>query len=148
MKFPFKKVVFDGGAVIELLLSGDDSDIYQNIVDEKITPLATSLAIIEAEYILCRKIGKESAFEKIDNLLDSNFFDVIPINDFQRDISILKCFNPIALPDCATIALAVKNQIPALFAKKESELLKQLDKKPFDINIYFLEDFIPQNDVD
>ena len=146
MKFPFKKVVFDGGAVIELLLSGDESDIYQNIVDEKIIPLTTSLAIIEAEYILCRKIGREPAFEKVDSLLDSNYFDVIPLENFLRDISILKCFNPISLPDCATIALAVINQIPALFAKKESEIVKQLDKKPFEINIYFLEDLLSQND--
>ncbi|MHA1376971.1 MAG: hypothetical protein ACTSRG_01190 [Candidatus Helarchaeota archaeon] len=142
MKFPFKKVVFDGGAVIELLLSGDDSDLYQNIVDEKIIPLTTGLAIIESEYILCRKIGRTPAFEKVDSLLDSNYFNVIPLDNFLRDISIIKCFNPIALPDCATIALAVINQVPALFAKKESELVKQLDKKPFEIDIYFLEDLL------
>ena len=142
MNFPFKKIVFDGGAITELLLWGDESDLYQNIVDEKIIPLTTSLAIIEAEYILCRKIGKDTAFEKVDNLLDSNYVDIVPLDNFLRDISTLKCLNPISLPDCATIALAVINEVPALFAKKESELVKQLDKQPFAITIYFLEDLL------
>ncbi len=142
MKFPFKKAVFDGGTIIELLLSGDESELYKKIVDEKLVPLTTTLAIIETEYILCRKIGKEKAFEKIDNLLHSNYLKVFSLDSFLRDISILKCFNPITLPDCATIALAIKNSIPALFAKKEIEIVAQLDKKKFETDIYFLEDLI------
>ncbi|MBA7511902.1 hypothetical protein ES705_03900 [subsurface metagenome] len=51
-------------------------------------------------------------------LLSSNYFKVISLDSLLRDISVLKCFNPIVLPDCATIALAIKNNIPALFAKK------------------------------
>jgi len=142
MKFPFKKVVFDGGAMIETMLSGDESELYKNIVNEKIIPSTTTLAIIETEYILCRKLGKDKAFEKTDNLLSSNYFKVFSLDSILRDISVLKCFNPIALPDCATIALAIKNSIPALFAKKESELIAQLDKKNFETEIYFLEDLI------
>ena len=38
MRFPFKKVVFDGGAVIELLLSGTESDLFKSIRNEKIIP--------------------------------------------------------------------------------------------------------------
>jgi len=147
MTFPFKKVVFDGGAVIELLLSGDESELYKNIVAEKIIPSTTTLAIIETEYILCRKLGKDKAFEKTDNLLSSNYFKVISLDSLLRDISVLKCFNPIALPDCATIALAIKNNIPALFAKKESELIAQLDKKKFETEIYFLEDLIDHSKI-
>ena len=142
MTFPFKKVAFDGGAMIALLLSGDESDLFKNISDEKIILSTTNLAIIETEYILCRKLGKEKAFEKTDNLLSSNYFKVFSLDSLLRDISVLKCFNPIALPDCATIALAIKNKIPALFAKKESELIAQLNKKKFEIEIYFLEDLI------
>ncbi len=140
MKFPFKKVVFDGGAMIELLLSGDESELFKNIVNEKIIPSTTILAIIETEYILCRKLGKEKAFKKTVNLLSSNYFEVFSLDSLSREISVLKCENPIALPDCATIALAIKNNIPALFAKKESELMAQLNKKKFETEIYFLED--------
>lgn len=142
MRFPFKKVVLDGGAVIEFLLSGDESDLYKNIVDEKIIPSITTLAIIETEYILCRKLGKDKSFEKVDNLLSSNYFQVFSLDSLSRRISILKCFNPIALPDCATIALAIKSNIPALFARKENELIKQLDKKKFEAKIYFLENLL------
>ena len=31
MKFPFKEVVFDGGAVIELLLSGEESELFKKV---------------------------------------------------------------------------------------------------------------------
>jgi hypothetical protein len=142
MIFPFKKVVFDGGAMIELLLSGDESELFKNIVNEKIIPSTTILAIIEAEYILCRRLGKDKASKKTDNLLSSNYFEVSSLDSLSREISVLKCFNPIALPDCATIALAIKNNIPALFAKKESELMAQLNRKKFETEIYFLEDII------
>jgi hypothetical protein len=30
---------------------------------------------------------------------------------------------------------------PALFAKREDELIKEMSKEPFDIEIWFLEDF-------
>ena len=142
MKYPFKEVVFDGGTIIELLLSGDESDLYKNIVNNDITPMATSLAIIETEYILCRKIGRQQAFDKVDNLIDSSFISIYSLKKFLRDVSILKCNNPIALPDCATIALATKNRIPALFAKKEGELKNPLVIKAFEIDLFFLEDLI------
>ncbi len=147
MKFPFKEVVFDGNAMIELLLSGDESELYKNIVNEKIIPSTTILAIIETEYILCRNLGKDKAFKKTDDLLSLNYFKVFSLDSLSRDISVLKCFNPIALPDCATITLAIKNNIPALFAKKESELIAQLDKKKFETEIYFLEDLIDYSKI-
>ena len=141
MIFPFKEVVFDGGAMIELLLSGEKSELYKNIVTEKIIPSATTLAIIETEYILCRKLGKDKAFKKTDNLLSSNYFKMFSLDSLSREISVLKCINPIALPDCATIALAIKNNIPALFAKKESELIAQIDKKKIRNRNIFLRRF-------
>ncbi|MHA1291264.1 MAG: PIN domain-containing protein [Promethearchaeota archaeon] len=139
MIFPFREVVFDGGAVIELLLSGEESELFQSILNDAVVPMTTSLAIIETEYILCRKIGKDEAFNKVDNLIDSNYLTVHSIDDLIMDISLLKCNNPIALPDCATIALATKNKIPALFAKKEKELKKSIENQSFKIDIYFLE---------
>ncbi|TFG26898.1 MAG: PIN domain-containing protein [Promethearchaeota archaeon] len=140
MKVPFKEVVLDGGAVIALLLSGEESELFKNILNENIVSMTTSLAIIETEYILCRKIGKEKAFEKVDNLIDSNYVNITPLEHFRRDISILKCNNTISVPDCATIALATINKIPALFAKKEEELKKPIENNAFKIKIFFLED--------
>ncbi|MHA1358408.1 MAG: PIN domain-containing protein [Candidatus Helarchaeota archaeon] len=142
MKFPFKEAVFDGGVIIELLLLGDETDLFKAIINNNITPMTTSLAILEAEYILCRKIGRELAFEKVDNLIDSNYIKIELLENFLRDVSIIKCNNPIAIPDCATIALATKNKIPAVFAKKEEELKKPLEIKAFEIDLFFLEDFI------
>jgi predicted nucleic acid-binding protein len=142
MRVPFKEVVLDGGCVIELLLSGEESELFKNMLNENIVSMTTSLAIMETEYILCRKIGKEEAFEKVDNLIDSNYVNIQPLEHFSRDISLLKCNNAISVPDCATIALATKNKIPALFARKEEELKKPIETKAFKINIFFLEDLI------
>ena len=141
MKFPFKEAVFDGGVIIELLLSGNESDLFKAIINNNIIPMTTSLAILEAEYILCRKIGRELAFEKVDNLIDSNFIKIELLENFLRDVSIIKCNIPIAIPDCATIALATMNKIPAVFAKKEVELKKPLEIKAFEIDLFILEDF-------
>lgn len=143
MKFPFRNIVFDGGIVIELLLLGEDSELYTSILKGDIEPIATNLATIEAEYILCRRLGRKLAFNKVDNLVDSNFINIYPLDLICKEVSILKCNNPIALPDCATIALATKNKIPALFAKKEGELEKPLILEAFKIDIFFLEDLIP-----
>ncbi|MHA1491321.1 MAG: PIN domain-containing protein [Promethearchaeota archaeon] len=140
MKLPFKEVVLDGGSVIELILSGEESELFKNILNDDIVPMTTSLAIIETEYLLCRKIGRKKAFEKVNNLIDSNYINIQSLEHFIRDISILKCNNPIALPDCATIALATRNKIPALFAKKEEELKKPIESKAFKIKVFFLED--------
>ena len=51
MKFPFKQAVLDGGCIIELLLSGVESELFKNISDEKLIPSTTTLAIIETEYM-------------------------------------------------------------------------------------------------
>ena len=141
MSFPFKEIVFDGGALIELLLSGVETELFKNIVDQQIIPSSTILAIIEAKYILCRKLGKEHALEKVNSLLDSNYFDIISLDSIQNNISLLKCLNLISLPDCATIALATDKNIPALFARREKELITQVGKKAFTIQIFFIEDF-------
>lgn len=141
MNFPFRNVIFDGGAVIELLLSGVDSELYKKIINEKIIPTTSILAVIETEYILCRKLGKDKALEKIDAFLSSNYFDIISLDSLRREISLLKCYNPIALPDCTTVAIALNKKVPALFARREKELVKQMEKEPFNIQMFFLEDF-------
>ncbi|MBD3339656.1 MAG: hypothetical protein GF353_11145 [Candidatus Lokiarchaeota archaeon] len=140
MNLPFKEVVLDGGTIIELLLLGQDSSIYKNILNEEIIPIATILAIIEAEYILCKKLGKDKSFEKVDNLVNSNYIVIEPLEHFYREISILKCNVPIALADCATIALATNYNVPALFARREAELKKPIREKAFKIEIFFVKD--------
>ena len=137
---PFKEVVLDGGSIIEILLR-EVSKIKNAIEEEIIVPVITFLGIIEAEYILYRRLGKEIAIQKIDNLLNSNFFEVISIELIRRKVSLLKSNNPIAVADCATIAVAQEKNIPALFAKKEQKLKDIMQKgNPFGISIYFIKE--------
>jgi len=140
MNFPFKEVACDASIIIELMLSGANSSLFQSISKEEIIPLTTILAITETEYILCRKLGKEIAFDKIQNLISSNYFEIINLDDLHKEASLLKCNHSISLPDCFILALAKEKQAPAFFAFKEEELTKQIKTKPFDIDIFFLED--------
>jgi len=89
-----------------------------------------------------RRMLNNPTIYNFQHLIDSNFINIYSLENFLRDISILKCNNSISLPDCATIALATKNKIPALFAKKEGELKNPLIIKAFEIDLFFLEDFI------
>ncbi len=138
MNLPFREVVLDGGTLIEILLLGNNLNLYREIEKEKVIPTITTLGILEAEYILCRKLGKEASFQKVDDLLKSDYFEIINFDDIRRKVSPLKCSYAMSIPDCATITVALKKYIPALFAKREKELATILDKNPFKIKIYFL----------
>ncbi len=140
MTFPFKEVVCDASIIIELLLSDAKSSLFQSISKQEIIPFTTILAITETEYILCRKLGKEIAFDKVQNLIGSNYFEIVNLDELHEEASLLKCNRSISLPDCFIIALAKEKHAPAFFAFKEEELTTQIKIKPFDIQIFFLED--------
>lgn len=138
MSLPFKEIVLDGGAIIEVLLLGNNSKLYIEIEQDNIIPTITTLGILEAEYILCRQLGKHVSIQKVDDLLASDYFEIIYFDTIRRKVSSLKCNNAIAIPDCATICAALEKNIPALFAKREKELDKVLENKSFEIPIYYI----------
>ncbi len=50
-----------------------------------------------------------------------------------------KCERAISLSDCFTMAVSKSMGFPALF-KEEEEISQEINKKAFDIDLYFLED--------
>jgi len=136
-------MVFDAGVLIELLFSTPGGVLIREaLLKGDVFGYATELAIVEAKYILCRKLGWKEAAERIDRLILSGFIQVEDIGPLCERAAELKCKMAIALPDCFTLSLAGMLSIPALFARREHELVRELDRASLDIEVLFLEDFI------
>ncbi|NON61518.1 PIN domain-containing protein [Acidianus sp. RZ1] len=71
---------------------------------------------------MCKHKGWEKATNIIKNLINSNYFKIVYVNDMiVEEISKCKCEYPISLGDCASIATARANKTKAIF-RREKEL--------------------------
>jgi len=118
----------NAGQAITSLLTEGKIDAYTSYVN-----------LAEAEYVICRKVGHDMARSKIQDLMDSNFVDIMPTEQLLHIASEIKCEHSIALADCFCIALAELTSSKALFAVKEKEFVKEMQKRPFKVKISFLE---------
>lgn len=89
-------------------------------------------------YVVCRKKGLTEAFQKRDDLLDSNLLNVEATSKLLSEAAQVKCGRALSIQDCFTIALARVYRCEAVFAKPESELSREQKKKPFDVPITYL----------
>jgi hypothetical protein len=64
------------------------------------------------------------------------------ISPLIESASEYKCDRAISLPDCFSMSLAKRLSLPVLFAVREKELAKEIEKRPFDVEILFLEDLV------
>jgi len=136
-------MVFDASVIIELLASTKRGKIVEEkLKSGELFAFTTELDITEALYILCRKIGFNNALIKINALKRSGYIEIFEISPLVETTALYKCSRAIALSDCLTLSLAKYLSLPALFARKEKELLREMKKKPFDIEILFLEEMV------
>ena len=136
-------MAFDAGALVELLFSTPGGVLLREaLLSGDVFGYATELAIVEAKYVLCRRLGWEEAARRLDWLILSGFIQVEDISPLCQRAAELKCKMAIALPDCFTLSLAGVLSIPALFARRERELIEELNKVSLDIEVLFLEDFV------
>ena len=54
-----------------------------------------------------------------------------------------ECERAISLPDCFTLSLGKNRSLEALFAARERELAEEMERRPFDVEIRFLEEREP-----
>jgi predicted nucleic acid-binding protein len=95
--------------------------------------------LTEAEYILCRILGRAQARSKVDNLVRSNYINLTDAAKLYANAAEIKCDRALALGDCYTIANAKVTSSIALFAFREEELNREMKRKPFDVEIRFIE---------
>ena len=136
-------MVFDASVLIELLLSTKGGVLVREmLLSGDLFGYTTEIAVVEAEYVLCRKLGWSEGTRKIKELMLSGFIQTEDISPLCEQAAKYKCERTIALPDCFTLALAKTMAIPALFARRKLELAKEIEESPFDVEVFFLEDFI------
>mgnify|MGYP003884769785 CR=1 FL=1 len=136
--------VLDGSVLIGLALAEEHFEpLKRAIINEQMSPLTHELAVIELLYIICRKASMDAARQKFDLLKGSGLIDIVPTNMLLEDAASIKCKRKLALADCFTIALAVKTNSVAVFAKIEKELKEEIKREPFTCDMYFvLEDLL------
>jgi len=109
---------------------------------ELVSAHTTELAIAELRYILCRKRGLKESKERVDKLLASGYIQVEDTSLLVDDAARMKCEKAISLADCFCLALAHKIRCAALFARRETDLTREMQRKPLDMELLFLEDFV------
>lgn len=134
----------DTSALVELAHASPQGAFFRKkLLGEDIRCSLTKLTITETHYILCREVGAEQARSKLASLLDSGLLHVEDPPELATTAGGIKCQRALSLVDCHVLALAQLLDAKALFAHREKELLAEMRKKPFSVQIRFLQDFTP-----
>lgn len=79
------------------------------------------------------------------SLLRSNYVTLIDMERLHALATQIKCERALALPDCYVIATAQVTSSKALFALRENELVKEIERSRFPVEIVFLEEIAFDN---
>ncbi|MGV9199201.1 MAG: PIN domain-containing protein [Promethearchaeia archaeon] len=131
-------VALDSSCLIALQADEELATQIQQKLHECWDAYCSEMAILETQYVICRKTSFEIAKKKISALLASNVIQIVAIQELLENASQLKCERSIAIADCLTIALAKKLRSKAIFYRRERELKNAIEKKPFGVKIEFL----------
>jgi len=131
----------DTSAIIEYLMGTELGRIIKEYLEtlkpeEKIH--CSLYTISEVFYVVCRLKGLEYAVEKMNMMLNSQVIEVNNTAEMALETGRLKCERAISIGACSCIATAKITRSPAVFAQKEKELVNEMKKKPFDVEILFL----------
>ncbi|MBO3839610.1 MAG: PIN domain-containing protein [Thermoproteota archaeon] len=135
-------LALDTSSLLELLFSTPHGiKLKEALKSEEAHGNVSTISIAELKYVLCRKLGVEEATIRVRSLLESGYVVMHDDSELVEYAAEYKCRRRLSLADCFTLALARKINIPALFARREEELVKEASREPFDVEILFLEDF-------
>ena len=136
-------IALDSSVLIEYLMGTRTGEILKEYFEtlkpeEKVS--CSLLTISEVFYVLCRLRGEKFAEEKVNDILASRVLDICDSAEAAVKTGKIKCERGISLADCSCIAVAEMTNAKAVFAKREKELAKEMEKKPFNVEIIFLQD--------
>lgn len=80
------------------------------------------------------------AEDKISDMLKSQVLEICKSIELALETGKIKCERAISIADCSCIATGKLTNAKAVFATKEDEVIKEIERKPFDIEIIFLEE--------
>jgi len=134
-------MVFDTSTLLELIYSTERGrKLKEALKSERVLGNTTEVNIAEVRYVLCRRVGEEESKRRVDALISSGYITLHEISRLVDYASQYKCRRSLSLVDCFTLALAKKMDAPVVFARKEEELLREMSREKFDVEILFLED--------
>jgi len=96
--------------------------------------------VSEIFYVLCRVKGLEYALERMDTMMNSRVVEVNNTEEMALEAGRLKCERAISIGDCSCIATAKTTGSKAVFAQREKELVNEMKRKPFEVEVLFLAD--------
>jgi len=136
-------MVFDASPVLDLVYSTNKGvKIKEALKNERLSATISEVNLVETLYILCRRLGLRETYSRMDALLESGYISVHPTSKLIRTSTEYKCERKLSLADCFAIALGKEMKSPVLFSTKESELVREMSERPFDVEIVFLEDIV------
>jgi len=136
-------VALDSSVLIEYLMGTKTGEVLKGYLEtlkpeEKVS--CSLLTISEVFYVLCRLKGAKFAEEKISDMLASRVLDLHDSMEVSVRAGKIKCERGISLAGCSCIAVAEITNAKAVFAEREKELVKEMEKRPFNVEIIFLRD--------
>ena len=120
--------------------AGETIREYFETLEPGETSNCSILAISEIFYVLCRLRGATFAENKMNDMLRSQVLRIYNTTELAIETGKIKCERAISLADCSCIATAKLADAKAVFARKEEELTTEMERKPFDVEIIFLEE--------
>jgi len=136
------RLAVDASVLVELASGMPLGVLFKDLLKSGVVEAFVSeVAVAELRYVVCRKHGWAVSRKRVDDLLKSGYFHVEDSSFLIEDAARLKCERALSLADCFCLALARRFAFRALFAKRESDLVKEIRKKPFDVEMLFLEDY-------
>lgn len=131
----------DSGVVLAYLLGEELGEIARDeVLSRERRAYCSRVAVSELFYILCRKRGGGFAREAVEALLKSGRLSFVSSDEVDMEAGAYKCARSISLADCYVLAVARVFKSAAVFAKREDDLSREAKKKPFDVEVLFLED--------
>ena len=132
----------DSSILIEYLMgtkAGETLKKYFETLKPEETANCSILTICEIFYVLCRLRGAKFADEKINDMLKSQVLRVYKSTELAIQTGKIKCERTISLADASCIATAKLAKAKAVFAREEKEIVREMKRKPFEVEIVLLE---------
>jgi predicted nucleic acid-binding protein len=138
-----RKLSIDSGVILAYYLGEDLGKLVKSSVlaPRNGTVYCSRQTISELFYMLCRRKGDAFATEAVETLLKSSYLSVVSSDEIDIQAGRYKCERSISLVDCYVLAVAKIQNVPAVFGRREEEVEKEIERRPFDVKLLFLEDY-------
>lgn len=136
-------MAFDTSTLLELIFSTPSGlKLKEALLAERVLGHVSEYSIFELKYVLCRRLGWSEAERRVKALVASGYVTLHEVSRLMDAAALLKCKHGIAAGDCFTLAVAKRIEGPALFARREEELVNAIERGGFEVEVLFLEDYV------